>query len=94
MVKRENLVFWLEGQGRVYCHTAKLEPSWRATFDQVSLSLMAVQLNIRTVKIVSTEDCDVCAEWHLFVTSHRKGPADGMGWKVKRQVYRDCTVIK
>jgi hypothetical protein len=36
-VKCRHLIFWLESQRGVYCHTAKLEPNWRVTIDRVPL---------------------------------------------------------
>jgi hypothetical protein len=48
---------------------------------------MAVQLNTRIGRNLSTftmKKILVSAEWHFFVTSHGKGPADGIGGTVKR----------
>jgi len=36
-VKCRHLIFWLESQRGVYCHTAKLEPNRRVTIDRVPL---------------------------------------------------------
>jgi hypothetical protein len=36
-VECQHLIFWLVSQGRVHCHTAKLEPNWRVSVDEVPL---------------------------------------------------------
>jgi hypothetical protein len=50
--------------------------------------MMAVQLNTIIEKMISTSHTMnkmlVSAERHFFATSHRKGPADGIGGTVKR----------
>jgi hypothetical protein len=33
----QHLIFWPGSQGRVHCHTTKLEPNWRVSVDEVPL---------------------------------------------------------
>jgi hypothetical protein len=48
-VKCRHLIFWLESQRGVYCHTAKLEPNWRVIINWVPLLVTKIQLNITKV---------------------------------------------
>jgi hypothetical protein len=36
-VECRHLIFWPENQRRIHCHTAKPEPNWKVTVDQVPL---------------------------------------------------------
>jgi hypothetical protein len=62
-----NLIFWPESQGRVRCHTAKLEPNRRVSIYDVPLLLSAYQDKIPARNTIYAHAQDFAASDELLL---------------------------